>query len=945
MRTRSLRSLAIWPAVLAVFASSLFLAPTANADPVQQPPRSFTVTFRSAGDAAAAASALSAWDGRAGLSVLGAPTGQALVVRGGEGSVLAGLRSFRGVTSVEPTQYLSTLGVPDDPELSRQATMRQQIDLDRAWAVSHGSPAVRVAVIDTGVDGGHPDLTGQIVGRFNAVTGASSATDTDGHGTAVASVIAAKGDNAIGIAGVAWRSKILAVRTSDSHGYISDAAVANGIDWAVAHGARVVNVSLGAPEFSSALQAAVGRAIKADVVVVAAAGDHGTVMKLYPAAFSGVIAVGATHVDSNRLDASAYGSWVDLFAPGAARVADRKTHGYVTKTGTSYSAAEVSGVAALVAARNPSLSASQVRQALVSTGTPETDYDGYEFKLVNAYRALGYHLSAVAPTIVSPQPGSSVGDHADLTLTVPGYVDGDTFEVTVDGGPSTTYTSANATLGPTTHLDVDLWGLAGSREIRVVHCSQTLCPSVSATVDVAVDYSAPTITAPLDGDHVTDDVTASVTGSAPMYRFVANGGLIGESFPPGSATLALIALPKGAVTLSAVACDATGARCALSDEASPVGLDVARLDPQLTLSRSQISPNGDGVADAATVTYSLDSDAHAVLHLYAHVNPPVHTGGTTIDLGDQTAGVHSYELSPTTLSSGPYELVLDATGQVAGEDLRGEASADLTLLYHPAPVHLKSKAASSIFPEKDGYLDSVTFGASTTRPGMWSFVITSPKGSRVFSATRAAQGASTVGIPWSGRTSAGHVLPAGTYAFVFIFTDLAGNVSTHLSGHTVVDRRKLTSVSWHRTVEPGQYDVWGAYYTAHGDQCSKVSFAFPPTQALQYHACAHRSLLALHYVRIPGTAVRVKVDTVGQGEHGSSASLYYWVPGKSTEDLNYFVRYQRLSKSRGTHLGRWFDAAGATAGQSYFHWMIEVDNGATYDIRHFRITAVLHVLR
>ena len=104
--------------------------------------------------------------------------------------------------------------------------------------MSHGSAAVRVAVIDSGVTARHPDLSGKVVAHYNAVTGSSSVTDTVGHGTMVASMIAAKTDNSAGIAGVGWNTDLLVIKVADSHNKINDADVAEGVDWAVDHGAE-----------------------------------------------------------------------------------------------------------------------------------------------------------------------------------------------------------------------------------------------------------------------------------------------------------------------------------------------------------------------------------------------------------------------------------------------------------------------------------------------------------------------------------------------------------------------------------------------------------------------------------------------------------------------------------------------------------------------------------
>ena len=272
-----------------------------------------------------------------------------------------------------------------------------------AWRISHGSPGVKVAVIDTGVKATHPDLVGKVVGQYNAVTGSHSASDVDGQGTAVASIIGASTNNGIGMAGLGWDTSLLAVRVSDSKGDISDASLARGIDWAVKQGARVINISLYQPESNNALKAAIARAVAKDVVVVATAGDATSGWKTYPAAYPGVLAVSA-YTGTGK---GPSGSWIDVSAAAKTSVAVAATDGYATVSGSAYATPQIAAIAALLRAAHPDFTAAQVGSAITGTATGVRNRN-HPVPLVDAFAALARGLSIPGPTVVSPADGTVI---------------------------------------------------------------------------------------------------------------------------------------------------------------------------------------------------------------------------------------------------------------------------------------------------------------------------------------------------------------------------------------------------------------------------------------------------------------------------------------------------------------------------------------------------------
>jgi thermitase len=293
----------------------------------------------------------------------------------------------------------------------------------KAWDITTGSSAVTVAVVDSGIDDAHPDLSGQLVAGTSVIGG--STIDTHGHGEYVAGTIGAKGNNAIGPAGYCWKCRLMPVKISND-GTASYSAMASAITWATDHGARVINVSYAGTSPSSTLDAAVAYATNHGAVVVAASGNSGVDSATYPAHSPGAIAVGASDQHDNLMTYSNYGSWVDVAAPTGditTWLKDPKTglpYGYGPVGGTSISAPVVSGIVALMLSAAPNATVNAVKSALFSSADPVTGVaqDGssatVKYGRVNAYQALlavTGQAAAPAPTPTSaptPTPAPTV---------------------------------------------------------------------------------------------------------------------------------------------------------------------------------------------------------------------------------------------------------------------------------------------------------------------------------------------------------------------------------------------------------------------------------------------------------------------------------------------------------------------------------------------------------
>jgi subtilisin family serine protease len=368
-------------AVAALFASTVSLtAAPAKATGVTGDPgaESLLVRFRPAVADAAARAALDRAGAEVGEEV--GQTGFVEISTDGQPAdeVRRRLLASGLVDTVEPNLKRTSLAVPSDPLYSGyQAAYLSAVGLPRAWDMTTGSDNLVLAVIDSGVDIDHPDLAGRLLAGKSFVTGVSGYGDDEGHGTMVAGVAAARTDNRMGVAGATWRGRILPVKVLDASGTAHDDDIIRGIDWAVAQGADVINLSLGGPGFSDALCRSVANAVASNVVVVAAAGNLARDDKVephYPAACGGAIAVGATDAENNLAPFSNRGApgdppWIDLVAPGVDLVstafANGPAEGYAQKvSGTSFSAPLVAGAAVLMRAADPAASAATIAERL-----------------------------------------------------------------------------------------------------------------------------------------------------------------------------------------------------------------------------------------------------------------------------------------------------------------------------------------------------------------------------------------------------------------------------------------------------------------------------------------------------------------------------------------------------------------------------------------------------
>ncbi len=276
-------------------------------------------------------------------------------------------RSLPGVAYAEPDYILRANGEPTDPDWLEQYGWRRT-KLALAWDVTHGSADFPIAIVDTGVDTSHEDLADKILPGYDFVNGDDDPQDDHGHGTHCAGIAAAGADNGFGGVGIGYAAKIMPVKVLDAAGGGSTSGVAQGIVYAVDHGAKVISLSLGGPVASEALRDAINYATSHQVVVVAAAGNDGTSSPSYPAAFDGVLAVAASDEQDRRASYSNYGTWVQVAAPGDHIYSTLPGNHYGYMSGTSMAAPAVAGLANLVWSKlGGSATSAQVRERIVKT--------------------------------------------------------------------------------------------------------------------------------------------------------------------------------------------------------------------------------------------------------------------------------------------------------------------------------------------------------------------------------------------------------------------------------------------------------------------------------------------------------------------------------------------------------------------------------------------------
>ncbi len=441
-------------------------------------------------------------------------TGILSVDSGGAAEQLAlEISSVDGVVSVSSESRVRALLTPNDPGTSNQWAL-DTVDAFEAWDMATGTHDVVVAVLDTGIDWNHPDLAANMWTNEDGYHGYNIVDDNwfpmddnihgydpsgdwvanlyTYHGTHVAGIIGAVIDNALGMAGLA-QARLMAVKVMNESGEGTDGMVASGIRWAVDNGADIVTMSLGVEGTSTSMVNAVNYARNNDVVMVAAAGNDGTSVVSYPAAYPQVIAVGATDDTDRRASFSNYGTGLDVVAPGVTIYSTQGGSGYQYLSGTSAAAPHVAGVAALMLTVSPALEPEEISSIINQTATDisQLAYDPTTgWGIVNAFRAVE---SVSAPRVTITDHPEFVEPNATYSISwmVSGGDPGVIESTTLFWG-----TSPTAIDNPTTVFSGTTWAVFSVSDLPSLPGNGTLYLQAVATVDGA-DYASEVLEMPV----------------------------------------------------------------------------------------------------------------------------------------------------------------------------------------------------------------------------------------------------------------------------------------------------------------------------------------------------------------------------------------------------------------------------------------------------------------
>ena len=373
-----------------------------------------------------------------GVEVLVGGPGAARAVGNANGRVTHQFSNFPVVLAEIPRPALDGLGrapgvsfVEENGEMwAIQQTVPwgiKRIGAPDAWSAPASGVGIRLAILDTGIDGSHDDLEAHVVAGTNTVDATSPLWDGHGHGTHVAGIAGAL-NNTIGVVGVAPEVTLVAVKVLDSSGSGTWASVAAGIDWSISNNVHVINMSLGGGA-SETVRLAVESAWNGGLLLVAAAGNSGNPAGRgdsvnYPAAYDQVIAVAASDSQDRRASFSSTGQAVELIAPGVSILSTLPGDEYGTMSGTSMSSPHVAGAAALAWSVNPALTNTQLRQILRDTAEDlglRAEHQGYG--LVRADMAAQVVVGTEPPATGNIQgtvTDTSSNPIADATVVVEG---------------------------------------------------------------------------------------------------------------------------------------------------------------------------------------------------------------------------------------------------------------------------------------------------------------------------------------------------------------------------------------------------------------------------------------------------------------------------------------------------------------------------------------------
>ncbi|MDX1812269.1 MAG: S8 family serine peptidase, partial [Gammaproteobacteria bacterium] len=443
---------------------------------------------------------------------------------------LQALATDTSVAYAEPDFIVTTSLVPDDQQFSQQYALNNQqnpvadISAVEAWDLTTGSENVVVAVIDTGVDYNHQDLQANIwsnideipnnridddqngyvddIRGWNFSGSNNNPMDDNNHGTHVAGIIGAVGNNSNGVSGVNWNIKIMPLKFMNARGQGQTSAAINAIEYAVANGAKISNNSWGGGAYSQAMFDAIQAANSAGHLFVTAAGNDGLNndnTPSYPANYnlSNIISVAATDSNDNLASFSNFGSrTVDIAAPGVAILSTVRNNQYREMSGTSMASPFVAGAAGLLLSRNSSLTTLDIRSSLLDNvdkiSAASNTVSGGRLNLFTAVSNLS--VAPAEPIPSNPQPQPPAVSIPTISSGLQELVVGSSAQLIANGGAQP-YT----------------WGVNNTSIATIDPANGTLMALSAGQIEVIVTDSAGTSSAPLNVN-----ILAEVTPAPPV---------------------------------------------------------------------------------------------------------------------------------------------------------------------------------------------------------------------------------------------------------------------------------------------------------------------------------------------------------------------------------------------------------------------------------------------
>jgi subtilisin family serine protease len=457
------------------------------------------------------------------------------------------IRERPEVRFVERNRRVPLSLVANDPYFP-MAWHLARIGAPAAWDTTQGSQDTVIAVVDSGIDATHPDLATQLVAGTSLIGGGTG--DRHGHGTAVAGVAAAASNNGIGVAAVAWKTRLMPIVVADASGYADWATIARGVVWAADHGARIINLSFENVTDSSTITAAAQDALARGVLVVASAGNCGCLAP--SAANPAILSVSATTATDGLASFSSRGQHVDISGPGIDVATTARGGGYMLGYGSSMASPVVAGAAALVMATNPALTPGQVATLLAANADdlgPAGWDPGFGHGRVNVSRAVAAaaaslpDLTPPAVRITAPAPDTVVSGTVTVLVSASDAGGVSRVELDVDGTRL-----ARDTIAPYSFA-WDTSTVADGRHILVARAVDAAGNvATSSPVVVVVENIAPlaitTTRLPAATVGLSYRSVLGATGGIPPYTWSRVGG----SLPPGltlSAAGVLSGTPTG----------------------------------------------------------------------------------------------------------------------------------------------------------------------------------------------------------------------------------------------------------------------------------------------------------------------------------------------------------------------------------------------------------------